>query len=76
MKEIDYSVVIRTTGKAHEKYQALLNSIDSLTTKPVDVIVVLPEGYDLPQEQLGYENFYFCPNYSVCNVILQQQRSE
>lgn len=65
MKEIDYSVVIRTTGKAHEKYQALLNSIDSLTTKPVDVIVVLPEGYDLPQEQLGYENFYFSPKGMV-----------
>ena len=65
MKEIDYSVVIRTTGKAREKYQALLNSIDSLNTKPVDVIVVLPEGYNLPQEQLGYEKFYFSPKGMV-----------
>lgn len=65
MKEIDYSVVIRTTGKAHEKYQALLNSIESLNVKPVEVIVVLPEGYELPQEQLGYESFYFSPKGMV-----------
>lgn len=65
VKKIDYSVVIRTTGKAHEKYQALLNSIDSLSVKPEEVIVVLPEGYDLPQEQLGYEKFYFSPKGMV-----------
>lgn len=65
MKEIDYSVVIRTTGKAHEKYQALLNSINSLNVKPVEIIVVLPVGYDLPQEQLGYEKFYFSPKGMV-----------
>lgn len=65
MKKIDYSVVIRTTGEANEKYQALLNSIDSLNVKPTEVIVVLPEGYDLPQEQLGYEKFYFSPKGMV-----------
>ena len=63
--EIDYSVVIRTTGKAGEKYQSLLNSIDSLNDKPKEVIVVLPEGYDLPQEQLGYETFLFSPKGMV-----------
>lgn len=67
--EIDYSVVIRTTGKAYEKYQALLNSIDSLSVKPVEVLVVLPEGYDLPKEQLGYEKFYFSPKGMVIQRI-------
>lgn len=57
---IDYSVIIRTTGKAGEKYQALLNSISALEPQPVEVIVVLPNGYDLPQERLGTETFYFC----------------
>ena len=56
---IDYSVIIRTTGKAGEKYQALLDSIDRLEPKPAEVIVVLPEGYDLPKEKLGWETFYF-----------------
>ena len=60
MSGIDYSVIIRTTGKAHEKYQALLNAIDALEPRPREVIVVLPEGYALPEERLGWETFYFC----------------
>lgn len=55
-----YSVIIRTTGKAGEKYRSLLNSIENSSIKPTEIIVVLPEGYDKPKEQLGYEKFYFC----------------
>ena len=65
MKNIDYSVVIRTTGQAHEKYQALLNAIQALEPLPREVIVVLPEGYERPAEQLGWETFYFCPKGMV-----------
>lgn len=62
---IKYSVIIRTTGNAGEKYQKLLNSIDRLTPKPEEVIVVLPDGYQKPKEQLGWETFYFCPKGMV-----------
>lgn len=62
---IEYSVIIRTTGKAGEKYEKLLLSINALIPKPKEVIVVLPEGYDLPIEQLGWETFYFCPKGMV-----------
>ena len=65
MNNIDYSVIIRTTGKAHEKYQALLDAIDELEPRPREVIVVLPEGYALPDEKLGWETFYFCPKGMV-----------
>lgn len=65
MEQIDYSVIIRTTGKAHEKYQALLDSIAGLVPKPQEVIVVLPEGYDEPAEKLGWETFYYCPKGMV-----------
>lgn len=65
MANIDYSVIIRTTGKAGAKYQALLDSIAKLEPQPHEVIVVLPEGYNLPQEQLGWETFYFCPKGMV-----------
>ena len=57
---IDYSVIIRTTGKAGEKYRCLLQSISKLEPQPKEVIVVLPEGYSLPEEQLGWEKFHFC----------------
>ena len=63
--EIDYSVIIRTTGKAGEKYQCLLKSIAGLEPQPKEVIVVLPEGYALPEYQLGWETFYFCPKGMV-----------
>ena len=65
MIDIDYSVIIRTTGKANEKYQELLNSIRELIPAPKEVIVVLPEGFDIPNERLGYETYYFSPKGMV-----------
>lgn len=62
---IEYSVIIRTIGKANEKYQKLLNSIAGLIPQPKEVIVVLPEGYDLPRQRLGWETFYFSPKGMV-----------
>lgn len=62
---LDYSVVIRTTGKAGAKYQALLDSIAALEPQPKEVIVVLPDGFALPPERLGWETFCFCPKGMV-----------
>lgn len=62
---LEYSVIIRTIGKAGEKYQNLLNSIAALVPQPKEVIVVLPEGYELPAERLGWEIFYFSPKGMV-----------
>lgn len=56
---IDYSIIIRTMGKAGKKYEVLLESISKLVPQPKEVIVVLPEGYSLPKERLGGETFYF-----------------
>lgn len=57
---LEYSVIIRTTGKAGEKYKKLLSSIMELEPKPKDVIVVLPEGNSIPSDGIGIEKFYFC----------------
>lgn len=62
---IEYSVIIRTIGKAGEKYQKLLNSIAALVPQPKEVIVVLPEGYTEPDEKLGWETFYHSPKGMV-----------
>ncbi|MBQ5951118.1 MAG: glycosyltransferase [Lachnospiraceae bacterium] len=64
-EKIEYSVVIRTIGKAGEKYRRLLDSVKALDPQPEEVIVVLPEGYDPPAEQLGTETFYFSPKGMV-----------
>ena len=70
MKAMEYSVIIRTIGKAGLKYQRLLDSIRNSTIQPKDVIVVLPEGYDPPAEQLGYERFLYCQRGMVTQRIV------
>lgn len=37
-----------------------MRSIDAQTVKSAEVVVVLPHGYELPEEKLGYERFAFC----------------
>ncbi len=54
---IPYTVMIRTLGTAGDKYARTLASIDAQTVRPARVIVVIPEGYSLPPERLGYEEF-------------------
>lgn len=60
-----YSIAIRTLGRAGEKYQKLLDSIAHSTLQPDKIVVVLPEGFALPKEQLGCEEFVFCPKSMV-----------
>ena len=54
-----YSVVIRTLGNSGEKYHRLLQSIAKQTVKPEEVIVAIPDGYDLDY-QLGNEKIVRC----------------
>lgn len=57
VKHIEYSIVIRTLGTAGSKYRALLDSIRNQSIMPKEIIVVIPHGYKLPNEQLGIERF-------------------
>lgn len=50
-----YSIVIRTLGNTGEKYLRMLQAIDCQTVKPLEVIVVIPEGCE-PDHSLGYES--------------------
>ena len=59
MNIFSYSVVIRTLGNTGEKYRTMLDAIDRQTVKPLEVIVVIPEGYEL-DHALGYERVVRC----------------
>lgn len=61
----EYSIAIRTLGRAGEKYQKLLDSIRNSIHRPEKVIVVLPEGFEPPKEQLGWEQFVYCPKSMI-----------
>lgn len=54
-----YSVAIRTLGTSGEKYKKLIMSIKNQTIKPDKVIVVLPDGYSVPNERGDIETFVF-----------------
>lgn len=62
---LDYTILIRTLGGGGEKYSKLLKSIEKLHPIPKEVIVMLPEGYKLPEERLGWERFEYCPKGMV-----------
>lgn len=76
MERINYSVIIRTTGKAGEKYQILLAAIERLIPKPKEIIVVLPENYSLPPERLGWETFYYAPKGMVSQRLFGIQKCQ
>lgn len=54
-----YSVVIRTLGYGGSKYQALLDSLAKQSFSPEHIYIIIAEGYELPKERLGYEEFVF-----------------
>lgn len=55
----NYSIVIRTLGTGGVKYQQLLDSIKSQTLQPKHLLVFIADGYELPPEQLGTEEFVY-----------------
>lgn len=59
MKSLSYSVAIRTLGNSGEKYQKLLKSIVSQTIQPEEIIVAIPDGYELDYT-LGNERVVRC----------------
>lgn len=57
----EYSVAIRTVGKAGEKYIKELQSLHAQTVKPKHIFVHLAEGFERPKEQVGMEEYIVTP---------------
>ena len=60
MKYPDYCVAIRTLGTAGEKYQTLLHSLKAQHHQPKKILVYIAEGYPLPKETIGIEEYIRC----------------
>lgn len=67
---MEYTVVIRTLGKAGEKYQQMLNSLLAQTIVPKEIIVYLAEGYTIPKETIGIEKYVYVPKGMVAQRAL------
>ncbi len=68
---MEYTAVIRTLGKAGEKYQRMLDSLKEQTIKPKDIIVYIAEGYDIPIETIGIERYVYVKKGMVAQRALQ-----
>lgn len=75
-KKFGYTAVIRTLGTAHEKYQQLLNSLNSQTIKPDKILVYIAEGYAIPKETIGWEQYIVVKKGMVAQRALQYEEVE
>lgn len=74
--DIDYTAVIRTLGTAGKKYKALLSSLASQTISPKAIIVYIAEGYSIPKETIGIEQYVFVKKGMVAQRALPYNEVE
>lgn len=67
---MEYTAVIRTLGTAGEKYQILLNSLNRQTIQPSKILVYIAEGYVIPQETIGKEQYIYVKKGMVAQRAL------
>ncbi len=70
MKKMDYTAVIRTLGTAGDKYQTLLDSLHKQTIQPSKILVYIAEGYPLPKESIGKEQYIYVKKGMVAQRAL------
>ena len=68
---MEYTAVIRTLGKAGEKYQTLLDSLNKQTVPPVQILVYIAEGYAIPKETIGKERYIYVKKGMVAQRALR-----
>lgn len=67
---MNYTAVIRTLGKAGEKYQVLLDSLNRQTIQPSKILVYIAEGYAIPKETIGKEQYIYVKKGMVAQRAL------
>ncbi|MCZ8373208.1 glycosyl transferase family 2 [Phocaeicola sp. KGMB11183] len=69
-KVINYTAVIRTLGTAGNKFQALLESLERQTLQPAKILVYIAEGYAMPKETIGKEQYIYVKKGMVAQRAL------
>lgn len=73
---MEYTAVIRTLGKAGEKYRCLLDSLVNQTIKPSRILVYIAEGYAIPKETIGWEEYIYVKKGMVAQRALDYREVE
>lgn len=67
---MEYTAVIRTLGTAGEKFQILLDSLNRQTIQPSKILVYIAEGYAIPKETIGKEQYIYVKKGMVAQRAL------
>lgn len=67
---MNYTAVIRTLGTAGDKYQILLDSLNKQTIQPSKILVYIAEGYPIPKETIGKEQYIYVKKGMVAQRAL------
>lgn len=67
---MEYTAVIRTLGTAGKKYQKLLDSLNQQTIQPLKILVYIAEGYAIPEETIGNEEYIYVKKGMVAQRAL------
>lgn len=67
---MNYTAVIRTLGTAGDKYQTLLDSLSRQTVLPSKILVYIAEGYSIPKETIGKEQYIYVKKGMVAQRAL------
>ena len=70
-----YSVAIRTLGKAGEKFERMIRSLELQTIPPERILVYIAEGYPIPQK-VGCEEYVSVPKGMVHQRALPYEEVE
>lgn len=73
---MQYTAVIRTLGKSGELYQQTLDSLMQQTIKPVAIIAYIAEGYPIPKETIGIEQYVYVKKGMVAQRALRYDEVE
>ena len=68
---MEYTVVVRTLGKAGEKYQRMLDSLKVQIMPPKDIIIYIAEGYEIPKETIETERYVYVKKGMVAQRALK-----
>lgn len=68
---MEYSVAIRTLGRAKEKYLCLLQSLKNQSIPPKKIVVYIAEGYELPTETINIEEYVYVKKGMVAQRALR-----
>ena len=72
---MEYSICIRTLGRGGEKYKKLVNSINNLSIKPKEILIVIPKGYKPPKDKIEGSTIVFSEKGMLLQRIIGYEKA-